>query len=187
MDLAAADRRFRSLYEEYQRPVLGYFLRRTDATSARDGAADTFLVAWRRLDDVPDGDRALPWLFGVARRVLANQRRSRDRFRTLGRKLATLGADPEPTPEAIVVRRAEDVEMLDAVAGLRPEDREVLRLATWEELPYADIAQILGTSPHAVAQRVHRITRKLAHQLEPVAAGGHVRRATRSSDGGGTR
>lgn len=165
MNPVTADQRFRELYQRYQRPVLGYFLRRTDATLARDGAADTFLVAWRRIDDVPDGERALLWLLGVARKVLANQRRSRDRFRAVGEKLAGLGDSPIPTPEAIVVRRAEDEAMLQAVARLRPEDQELLRLATWEEFPHADIAEILGTSPHAVGQRLYRITKRLAREL----------------------
>ena len=172
MNPAMADRRFRELYEQYQRPVLGYFLRRTDATSARDAAADTFLVAWRRIDDVPDGDRGLLWLFGVARKVLANQRRSRDRFRALGEKLAGLGETPDPGPEAVVLRRAEDEAMLQAVARLRNEDQELLRLATWEELPHADIAEILETSPHAVGQRLYRITKRLAGELRSTAAPG---------------
>ncbi len=185
MSPLAPDRRFRELYEQYQRPVLGYFLRRTDAISARDAAADTFLVAWRRIDDVPPGDSALPWLFGVARKVLANQRRGRDRFLAVGRKLAAQPDNPGPTPEAIVVRRAEDEEMLRAVARLRPEDQEVLRLITWEELSHADVAAILGTSPHAVAQRLHRITSKLQRELEGAGIG--RRRGSTRMGTGGTR
>lgn len=178
MNRATADRRFRELYQQYQRPVLGYFLRRTDAVSARDGTADTFLVAWRRIDAVPDGDSALPWLFAVARKVLANQRRSRDRFRALGRRLAAQPADPEPTPETIVVRRSEDEKLLAAVARLRPEDQEVLRLVAWEELPRTAVAEILGTSPHAVAQRLYRITRRLARDLDSPSGLRSARRAT---------
>ena len=63
-----AEQRFQEIYQSHQRHVLAYFLRRTDATSARDGAAEAFLVAWRRIDDVPMGDNTLPWLLrGLAK------------------------------------------------------------------------------------------------------------------------
>ena len=129
MQTNLANQRFREVYQANQRQVLAYFLRRTDANSARDGAAETFLVAWRRIDDVPLGDGALPWLYGVARRVLANQRRSRNRYAALSRKLKQDSPPQPPSPEVVVLRRAEDKEMLDAVEHLRPEDQEVLRLA----------------------------------------------------------
>ncbi len=160
-----AEQRFQEIYQSHQRHVLAYFLRRTDATSARDGAAEAFLVAWRRIADVPTGDSTLPWLYGVSRKVLANQRRSRDRHAALGKKLTTVGAPEEPSPEVVVLRRAEDEEMLDAVAQLRPEDQEVLRLTVWEELPHAQVGEVLGTSAHAVTQRLHRITKQLARDL----------------------
>ena len=108
MQTDLADQRFREMYQANQRRILAYFLRRTDATSARDGAAETFLVAWRRIDEVPRGDRTLPWLYGVARRVLANQRRSRNRQDSLVRKLTESGPTEEQSPEVIVLRRAED-------------------------------------------------------------------------------
>jgi RNA polymerase sigma-70 factor (ECF subfamily) len=182
MQETVADQRFRDIYGAYQRHVLAYFLRRTDATSARDCAAETFLVAWRRIDDVPAGDRTLPWLYGVSRRVLANQRRSRDRYIALGQKL-TVGRDPNPSPEVVVLRRAEDKEMLDAVARLRPEDREIIRLAVWEELPRAQIGEVIGTSAHAITQRLHRITKQLAKDLSHPANG--LRR--RNAKGGDAR
>lgn len=161
-----ADQRFQEMYQAHQRHILAYFLRRTDATSARDGAAETFLVAWRRLDDVPPGDRALPWLYGVSRRVLANQRRSRDRFQALGRKMTQVGVAENPSPEVVVLRREEDREMLEAVGQLRPEDQEVLRLTVWEQLPHAQVAEVIGTSAHAITQRLHRITKQLARDLQ---------------------
>lgn len=159
------DRRFRSIYQAYQRPVLAYFLRRTDASSACDGAADTFLVAWRRINDVPRGESTLPWLYGVARRVLANQRRSQRRYRALGRKLIGVAPDDEASPEIVMLRRSEDEAILAAVSQLKPMDQEVLRLAVWEELPHAQIGEVVGTSAHAVTQRLHRITRTLARSL----------------------
>lgn len=166
METELAEQRFCEIYRQHQRPVLSYFLRRTDAATARDGASETFLVAWRRIDDVPTGDSTLPWLYGVSRRVLANQRRSRDRYVALGRKLTRVGSGAEPSPEVVVLRRAEDSEMLDAVSRLRPEDQEILRLTVWEELPHAQVAEVVGTSAHAIAQRLHRITKQLARDLD---------------------
>ena len=66
----------------------------------------------------------------------------------------------------IVLRRAEDKEMLDAIARLRPQDQEVLRLAVWEELSHAQVGEVIGTSAHAIAQRLHRITKQLARDLQ---------------------
>lgn len=161
-----AEQRFQDMYRAHQRQVLGYFLRRTDAASARDGAAEAFLVAWRRIDDVPTGDGTLPWLYGVSRKVLANQRRSRDRYVALGKRLSSVGSREEPSPEVVVLRRAEDTEMLVAVGRLRSEDQEILRLTVWEELPHSQVAEVIGTSAHAITQRLHRITRQLARDLQ---------------------
>lgn len=172
-----ADRRFRDLYDAYGSSVLAYFKRRTDSETAKDCAAETFLVAWRRIDEVPDD--ALPWLFGVARRVLANQRRSGGRMGRLLAKLAGLSPDFPVNPETVVLRRAEEAELLDAVNRLGQADRELLLLATWEELPHAQIGEVLGCSAHAVDQRVHRAVRRLARAL--AATGQKPGRATPST------
>ena len=79
--------RFEEMFTEHYAAVRGYALRRTSADAAQDAVAETFLVAWRRLDDVPPD--ALPWLFGVARRVLANQRRSAARSEALEERLGS--------------------------------------------------------------------------------------------------
>jgi len=185
MQPEVADQRFREMYQATERDVLAYFLRRTDATSARDGAAETYLVAWRRIDDVPAEDESLPWLYGVARRVLANQRRSYKRYAALGRKLSGIGVPEDPSPEVIVLRRSEDQEILDAVERLRPEDQEILRLAVWEELPHRQIAEMIGTSAHAITQRIYRITRQLSGEIERSSPGAVRRTGPPASEGGG--
>jgi len=87
-DIAAREEDFRRLYAEHFDAVLGFALRRTDRPDdAADVTADTFLVAWRRLSHLPAGDAARPWLYGVARRVLANQRRGDGRRAALGDRL----------------------------------------------------------------------------------------------------
>lgn len=160
---ASAERRFRQLYEMYGAHVFAYFKRRTD--DPHDCAADTFLVAWRRIDEVPDGDQALAWLYGVSRRVLANHRRRDGRFQRLRVRLTGLGETREPDPESILVRRAEGDVLLSALGSLSLADQELLRLSTWEELPHAEIGEQLGCSAHAVDQRLHRAIRRLAREL----------------------
>ncbi len=161
----ASERRFNEVFATCHEPIYAYCRRRADPGMARDAAAETFLVAWRRIDDVPPGDRALRWLYGVARKVLANQYRTAQRQRRLIRKVGSLGAPSPSDPETQVVRRAEDEEVLRALTRLRAGDQEVLRLAVWEELPHADIGEILGCSAHAVDQRIRRAGDRLASEL----------------------
>ena len=77
--MTAGDTRFVEVYESFFRLVYGYCLRRTSPDKVDDAVAETFLVAWRRIGDVPIGDAALPWLYGVAYRVLSTQWRARSR------------------------------------------------------------------------------------------------------------
>ncbi|MEN8114732.1 MAG: sigma-70 family RNA polymerase sigma factor [Actinomycetota bacterium] len=159
------EQRFRKLYRAHYSQVYAYFKRRTDTESAADGTVETFMVAWRRIDDVPDGDGALPWLYGVSRRTLANQRRGDRRAARLTERLAGLGSESEPTPEAVIVRGSEIQEVLDAYERLKESDQEVLRLAEWEELPHAEIAESLGISRTAVDQRIHRALGRLEKEV----------------------
>ena len=80
--------RFEQLYGDYADRVHAYALRRTSPAAADDVVAEVFLVVWRRLHKVPD--EPLPWLLGVARRVLANQRRGDARRAALIDRMATL-------------------------------------------------------------------------------------------------
>lgn len=162
---AADEKRFQELFDGYHRPIYTYCRRRLDEQAARECAAETFLVAWRRIGAVPEGERALPWLYAVARRVLANRYRSRRRAGRLLSRLGGLAPDPPRTPESQAVDRAESQAVLDALARLRPKDQEVLRLAVWEELPHKDIGEILGCSAHAVDQRIRRAGDRLASEL----------------------
>jgi RNA polymerase sigma factor (sigma-70 family) len=153
-----AQARFSVLYREHGRAVLAYALRRTgDSEDAADAVAETFLVAWRRLSEVPIGEARL-WLYGVARRVLANQDRAERRRTTLGRRLAQslsteLATHVAPSGEAAAVLRA--------MAGLRPDDRELLLLVSWEELTPAEAAKVLDISALAARSRLHRARRRL--------------------------
>jgi RNA polymerase sigma-70 factor (ECF subfamily) len=85
------------------------------------------------VEDLPEGDYALGWLYGIARWVLANERRCTLRSSGLLSRLRSNNPDPDPTPETVVVRRERDHNNADGFGRLRPEDQELLRLAWWEE------------------------------------------------------
>lgn len=179
-----AEQRYRRLFADYHRDIFAYCRRRTDAQTAADCAAQTFLTAWRRIDDVPTGDGSLPWLYGVARRTLANEFRGRRRRKRLRDNLRSVSADTEPSPEVLVVRREQDQLVLQALASLRPRDREVLQLALWEELPHAKIASLVGCSTQAVTQRVYRATRQVCKEYHRLDGGRSVARVARQLRGG---
>ena len=155
---------FELLYATNYDAVLRYCLRRSSREDALDATAETFTVAWRRRDDVPM-NHVLPWLYGVARRVLSNQRRSTGRQERTVTHLR-LADDPQPDgPEPQVVRSQETREMVDALEQLRPADQEIIRLAGWEELGRDEIAETLQCTPNAVTKRLNRALDRLAQQL----------------------
>lgn len=158
--------RFEHLYAQHGRAVLAYAIRRaSDGQDGADVVAETFLVAWRRLDDVPAGVAARLWLYGVARRVLANQQRSERRRQRLAERLRrelplALESLPPVTPQAS--------ELETALGRLGAEDREILRLCAWEELAPSEIAIVLGVGQVAARSRLHRARRRLRVALEHV-------------------
>lgn len=153
---------FDRLYAANCDPLLGYALRRTrNSDDAADVVAETFLVAWRRLDDVPPGEQARLWLYGVARRVMANQRRGERRRSELSDRLRVdLAAgyqDPDYTGGLAGLRTA--------FTSLADADQELLSLAAWEGLDHAELAAALGCSRNAVRIRLHRARARFASAL----------------------
>jgi RNA polymerase sigma-70 factor (ECF subfamily) len=152
--------RFEALFRTHVSAVRAYALRRSDAATAEDVVADTFLVCWRRLDDVPAD--ALPWLYGVARRGLANRRRS------ARRAAAALDRSRDERPRAPLhpqERRGDLAAVLEAMSRLSERDREALRLEAWEGLSAADAARAAGCTVTAYRVRLHRARRRLAAML----------------------
>jgi RNA polymerase sigma-70 factor (ECF subfamily) len=135
--------RFEEVYEANYHRILGYAMRRTHDVEAADVVAETFTIAWRRLGDVPEGEAARLWLYGTARRVLANRRRAE-------RRRVRLQA------------RMRDRATLTSVET-EPANRDGL---AWEELDSRQIATVLGCSTNAVRIRLHRARRRLAVELE---------------------
>ncbi len=157
---------YRDLYETYYARVLAYCARRVGHQDAADLAAEVFAICWRRYRDVPTGDKTLPWLYGVAYRVVLRHYRTRERWGRLRAKLDTLPAESVQEPAAVVVRHRDYELVLEAAAYLRPKDQEVLRLALWEELSHNQIAEVLGSTAAAVRQRFYRAKRALAREFE---------------------
>jgi len=165
-----AQARFSRLYREQGRAILAYALRRVkEPQDAADVVAETFLVAWRRFDEVPVDDGARLWLYATAGRVLANLQRSERRRTRLGARLAetlrTEIATHRPPP-------GEAAEVVRAMAGLAPEDRELLMLVSWDGLSPAEAARVLDLSALATRSRLHRARRRLRGLLEEREANG---------------
>jgi len=159
---------FRRLHADHGRDILAYALRRvSDPEDAADIVAETFLVAWRRAADVPPGAEARLWLYGVARRALANQLRGERRRARLTERLRVelVEAMPGSAEYEVGDGRAEA-----ALAQLDPRDREILRLTAWEELTPGEVAQVLGISSVAARSRLHRARLRLRRELEEQVA-----------------
>jgi RNA polymerase sigma factor (sigma-70 family) len=161
-------RRFETVYAANQAQILGYVLRRTqNPDDAADVFAETFLTAWRRFEEVPDGEAARLWLYGVARRILANHHRGERRRSALSDRLrADLAATwhhPEyahdRAPVALAFRRLPEAQ------------RELLALSAWEGLDYGQIALVLGCSRNAVRIRLHRARKQFARELAGMRPG----------------
>ena len=175
----AREVRFEALARAVAEPLHRYLVRRADADAVDDILADTMLVLWRRLEDVPglgdathvDPDDVLPWCYGVAAGCLANARRAHARrLRLLERLIRT----PPPLPST---GDAEFSELHAALGALGSVDREVILLWAWEELTTSEIAQVTGLTPTAVSIRLHRAKKKIATLLER-KTGGHAGQET---------
>lgn len=165
---AAEQARFEALYTGTFARLLGFACRRCDcAEDAADVVAETFAIAWRRLDAVPPGDEAVLWLYGVARNVLANHRRGVARRRGLVVALAAeLTEHYQPGP----ADSAGDEEVGRAFRQLPDDDRELLSLVAWEGLDHGEIATVLGCSRNAVRIRLHRARKRLSRALDAAGA-----------------
>ena len=157
------DRRaFERLFCGYQLAVHRYAFRRVGATAVDDVVAETFLVAWRRREEIV-GD-PLPWLLGVARRVCANHLRTSVRQASLGRRLA---AESLPFSEDVPIA---DGRLRRALGQLGEHDREALLLVAWDGLSNSDAARVLGCTAAAFAVRLHRARVRLARALDEADA-----------------
>ncbi len=152
---------FEAIFDHHYGAVVAYARRRGASwDEAQDVAAEVFAVAWRRQDRL-SANEPLPWLLATARRVLANHRRGRRRWRALVSRVAgTMPVEYQASPGM-----TNDGQLAAALAGLPERDREVLRLVAWDGLTHAEAAHVLGISESGVSNRVARARARLQRAL----------------------
>lgn len=166
MHQSAANPRLAELFSSHYSEVLAYCARRLGRDEAEDAAADVFAIAVRRADEI-EWATVRPWLYGIARGVLANRWRSRQRHQRLLGRITGLAATVGEAAADVVVRHSADHEAIIALQSLRPNDREILMLAAWEEMSGPEIANALGLSVNAAEQRLHRAKKRYARVFDP--------------------
>lgn len=177
------EERFRTLFADHFDPVWRYARRRCEtAADADEVASETFAVAWRRRRDLPPADEVGLWLYGVARRVLANQRRATGRRLRLQGRLSDAAATAPATATTTEERIDEQGRLAEALHALDADDRELLLLRAWDGLAVGDIATLLGCTPNAASIRLHRARRRLAELLDPKEAVGSRTSAGRPTE-----
>jgi len=162
---------FDDLYAATYDRVLAYCRRRTWCLAdAEDAVAETFVVAWRKLDDATTAESPLLWLYRVAFRVTANQRRGRIRIeRLIDRLTRFVTSATVPPPDTEILTDADPEQVRAALAILSSLDREIVRLVAYEQLPRTEVATVLGLSPGAVRTRLYRARRRLREHLNDEA------------------
>jgi RNA polymerase sigma-70 factor (ECF subfamily) len=157
------EERFEALVATVYEPVQRYLGRRVGPDDASEVLNDVLLVLWRRLDDVPPVE-PLPWVYGVAKRTLANQRRGDGRRNRL---VGRIGGQARADSHDPRVWTGEAETVLDnALTELVESERELIRLWAWEQLEPREIAVVLDTNPNAISLRLTRAKKKLADSIE---------------------
>jgi RNA polymerase sigma-70 factor (ECF subfamily) len=153
--------RFEDIADEVFQPLQRYLRRRAGSADAEDVLSEVMVTIWRRLDEVPQG-RALPWSYGVARRALANQRRSQSRRLRLVQRMET---EPHDRLSPDHAEQGPDADLMAALDALDDRDREILRLWAWEQLEPREIATVLGLTVNAATLRLSRSKKRLSAEL----------------------
>lgn len=151
--------KFRAVYEANYGAIYAYAARRVGSQLADEVAADTFLVAWRREDALPP--EPLPWLYGIARNMVARQRTAASRSELT--QAALRYERPRPHPGAV---DSGDPGLWEAWERLSLGDREVLALVAWEDLPVSEAARVLGCPAAVFSVRLHRARRRMEKLLD---------------------
>ena len=160
---AEAVERFQALYAEHHRRVYAYVVSMAGRQLADEVVSEVFLVAWRRLADVPTP--ALPWLLAVARHVLASQFRAAARQQSISAELRAWVTEAELTAPDVAGQVCERIAVLTALAALPEPDRELLTLVAWHGLKPGEAAQVVGCSTAAYFVRLHRARRRLERAM----------------------
>jgi RNA polymerase sigma-70 factor (ECF subfamily) len=166
--LDTAQTRFERLFEQFETPVRNYCARRIHESLVDDAVNDTFAVVWRKIDQAPVGDAALPWIYGVAYREVQHAWRANGRTARLQSRLEGVLDRPAHSLEDGLVESDDRRRVLEAAGRLAGADQEILRLTLWEELSAADVATALGVTVEAARQRASRARSRLAAEFRRV-------------------
>ncbi len=178
------EERFHAAFEEHYRAVARFLrMRGHGSADADDLVAGTFEVAWKQMEKLPEGREALPWLLGVARNLSRNARRKTQREAVFVNDLSAVTA---PWAELPIEDREASAEVMNALAQLKPVDRDLILLVAWDELTPSEAGQVLGLRPVTARSRLHRARQRLSALLEDAAASASPGSSTsRSAEGDG--
>jgi len=163
----AAIERFTALYDEHHRSVYAYAVSRAGRQLADEVVGEVFLVAWRRLADVPRP--ALPWLLAVARNVAIGQFRVAARQQSIAAEMAAWSSGGGLGPAAagdVADQVSERQAALRALASLPEADRELLTLVAWQGLSAREAATVVGCSTATFFVRLHRARKRLERAMD---------------------
>jgi RNA polymerase sigma-70 factor (ECF subfamily) len=161
---AIDDARLTQLFNRHYSEVLAYCARRIGRDDADDAASEVYAVAWRRRDEI-EWETSRAWLYGIARRVVSNRRRSVWRRHRLNERVSTLASTYADAADVYVIQREQDRTVLEALGRLGQQDQEILRLHAWEDLTSSEVAVVLHISVAAAEKRLQRAIRRLERSL----------------------
>lgn len=166
-----------TFFRRHARAVSSYGVRRCDnPDDVADLVADTFMIALQASGRyIPETDTALPWLYGIARRVLARQRRRKAGFSRLLVKathsqVRFQGMEEDAIAEAIDATRTAPA-LAQALGGLSKGERDVLELVAFEGLSPSEAAVVLELTPNAARLKLSRARRHMRGMLGPEVGG----------------
>lgn len=154
--------RFTTMYDECRQRVWAYVVSQAGRQIADEVVSETFAIAWRRFDDIPEP--ALPWLLGVARNVLRDNVRAEIRRESLARELRAWTAEDHAD------QVAERLAVMTALASLNQDERELLILVAWQGLTPREAARVIGCSAATFRVRLHRARKRLVHAMKSAPA-----------------
>jgi RNA polymerase sigma-70 factor (ECF subfamily) len=177
------ERRFVAMYERCARQIQAYCARRIPADRVDDAVAETFLVAWRRIGDVPEAGDDLLWLYRVAGNVVRHDWRSASRKKRLADRVGGTVHVQSSGPADRAIISEEHARVCEALSLLEPDDAELMALVAWECLATSEVAEVLGIAPNTASQRIGRARKRLVERYEQL---GDAARRGAPSRGGGT-